>query len=280
MTATGPDEATLTQLTEFALLLAGTAKSAILPFFRGAPVTHNKAGAGRFDPVTEADRAAEAALRTAIEARYPDHGILGEEYGEHAGGSDFRWVLDPIDGTRTFLIGGLHWGSLIALEFEGRPIIGVLAQPATGEVFLGAPGLGRAELHRSGAISPLRCKPTPRLNEATYSTTHTDFFTNRAELEAHNALSDAVKLALYGGDCYMYALIALGGHDLVLEAGLKPYDTAALVPIIEAAGGRMTDWQGRPSPMGGQVLASSGGDLHDQALALIAGAGAPSTGLA
>jgi histidinol phosphatase-like enzyme (inositol monophosphatase family) len=260
----------ITSLLAFADTLADAAGAAILPHFRTGIAVANKAASG-FDPVTLADQAAERAIRALITARYPDHGVLGEEFGETAGASGYRWVIDPIDGTRAFIAGLPLWGTLIALTHEGVPVLGVMDQPYLGERFVGAGGqawgqtaLGRADL---------RTRAMGRLEGALLSTTDPDLFAPQ-ERVAFDAVRARCQLTRLGCDCYAYAMVAAGHIDLVIESGLKPYDILALIPIIEGAGGVVTDWRGAPAFAGGQVVAAGSAAVHAEALALLAGAAA------
>ena len=219
--------------------LANAAGEAIRPFFRNVFALENKPDA---TPVTEADRAAEAAMRRIIEAEYPRDGIIGEEYGEKPGSTGRVWVLDPIDGTTSFIAGRPIFGTLIALVEEGWPVLGVIDQPIAGERWVGA--VGRPTLFNNKPATARRC---PDLVQASLATTGPHYFTDG---EAVQFLALASKVArrriIYGGDCYNYGLVASGHVDIVVEAGLKLYDYAALVPIVEGAGGMMCDWTGEP----------------------------------
>jgi histidinol phosphatase-like enzyme (inositol monophosphatase family) len=230
----------------FADALGDAARAAILPHFRNAPAVEGKEGKGAgFDPVTVADREAERSIRSLIEWRFPDHGIIGEEFGEKPSHSGFTWILDPIDGTRSFIAGLPLWGVLIALAYEGRPLIGLIDQPYLGERFRGWPG--GAELVSRESRRALRTRACERLPDATIATTDAKLFSG-AEAVAFEQVRAAAKLARYGCDCYAYAMIALGTIDLVLESGLAPWDVAALVPVIVGAGGYVSDWRGAPIP--------------------------------
>ena len=212
-------------------------------------------------PVTAADRAAEAAMRGMIESRFPDHGIVGEEYGRVREDADFVWVLDPIDGTKSFISGVPLFGTLIALTRAGRPILGIIDQPISHERWVGAAG-GRSTLN--GAA--IRCRVSPGLETATLFATTPDMFRG-PDAEGFARVSAAVKLTRFGADCYAYGLLAAGFIDLVLEASLKPYDFCAIVPIVEGAGGIATDWRGagagprlrRPGPRRRRPAHISGG---------------------
>jgi histidinol phosphatase-like enzyme (inositol monophosphatase family) len=253
---------------EFACGLAEAAGRAILPHFRAQLEAGNKAGAGRFDPVTAADLAAETAIRSEIGRVYPHHAIHGEEQGLSPGVSPLTWVIDPIDGTRAFLLGQLHWGTLVALNDGSRPLVGVMHQPFVGETFLGSP-LG-AFLRREGRQRRLRARPCASLAEAAVCTSHPDQFTRREERAAFDLVASKARLARYGGDCYNYCLLAAGLIDVVIESELHAYDVQALIPMIEAAGGLMTGWDGRSCYQGGAVIAAGDPMLHRSVLELLA----------
>lgn len=246
--------------------LADAARKATLARFRQAGLsTENKANAG-FDPVTEADREAEAAMRALIEARRPQDAILGEEFGAKSGQSGLTWVLDPIDGTRGFMTGTPSWGVLIALLNETGPIFGVIDQPYIGERFIG--GLGQNYMTGPQGEMILRTSARKTLAEARLFSTFPEIGAISERL-AFEAVRDQVLLTRYGMDCYAYGLVALGQADLVIEAGLQSYDIAAPIAVIEAAGGIVTNWQGGPAHQGGQVLAAANRDLHQVALVLL-----------
>ncbi len=254
----------MTEYELFAVELARLAGAAALPFFRAECGEQNKAAGDGFDPVTRADRDAEAAIRQAIAARWPDHGVIGEEYGEDRPDAEFVWVIDPVDGTRAFIAGLPLWTTLIALRQAGRPTVGVISQPWLDEVFLGGPSGGR--LLRGGTeLCPLKVRPCARLTEAVIATTDPDLFTG-AELGAWTQVRAAARLARLGCDAYAYAMLALGRIDLVAEAALQPWDWSALVPVIEAAGGAVTNWRGEAPDGGGQILACGDPRARDEAL--------------
>jgi len=262
----------------FAAELADLAGAAILPFFRNGSAVHNKDADG-FDPVTEADRASERAMRARIEAAFPSHGVLGEEFGEQPGEDAFRWVLDPIDGTRAFISGLPTWTTLIALEYEGAPVLGLIDQPFTGERWIGA---GEAAVRIGPQPEPKRLgvSGVTRLADAIVSTTdpRASAYFSAQEAAAFDAAAEAARLARFGLDAYAYAMVAEGCLDLVIESGLQIYDYSAHRPLIEAAGGVLTDWRGRPpapGPGGGcQIVASASRALHEEALAVLAPAAA------
>lgn len=254
----------LTDLTEFAGRLADAARDAILPHFRTLQAVEDKGGVGGYDPVTVADRAAERAMRRLIAEHHPDHGVLGEEEGHQPGAAPLTWVLDPIDGTRAFITGLPLWGVLIALNDGRRPVIGVMDQPFTGERYVGTP---------QGTVlngRPLACRPCPVLDQARLMTTGPDLFPTAADLAGFERVRARAQLTRFGGDCYAYAMIAAGQVDVVIEAGLKPYDIQALIPIVEGAGGLVTDWQGGDAQQGGRVLACGDRHLHREIMALLA----------
>jgi inositol-phosphate phosphatase/L-galactose 1-phosphate phosphatase/histidinol-phosphatase len=245
-----------------ALCLADAAGAEIRPYFRRPLVVDDKPDQ---TPVTAADRAAEAAMRALIEAHFPDHGIIGEEFGRVREEAEFVWVLDPIDGTKSFISGVPLFGTLIALTRRRRPILGIIDQPISRERWVG--GAGRATI-LNGA--PVHCRPCPLLAAATLFATTPDMF-REGDATAFTRLSTAVKLVRYGADCYAYGLLAAGFIDLVLEASLKPYDFCAMVPIVEGAGGVATDWQGEALDLAsdGRILVAGDRRAHLAALALL-----------
>jgi len=219
--------------------LADAAGAAIRPWFRAAPVTERKADA---TPVSQADREAEEAMRAILAAERPQDGVLGEEFGENAGISGRQWVLDPIDGTAGFLAGRPIFGTLIALLVDGWPVLGLIDQPVLKERWLGVTGQPTT---LNGA--PVRCRPCPSLEAATLATTGPHYFDEHdgGHFMALAARTDHRRMVM-GGDCYNYAMLATGQIDIVCEAGLKLHDWAALVPVVEGAGGTMCDWNGEP----------------------------------
>lgn len=220
--------------------MADVAGAAIRPFFRAAYVVETKADAS---PVTEADRAAEAAMRRLIEAECPRDGIIGEEYGEKPGTTGRIWVLDPIDGTISFMAGRPIFGTLIGLLEEGWPVLGVIDQPVGKDRWIGA--IGRGTTLNGKPVLPRYCRD---LSDAVLATSSPHYFDSEAQVSAYLAIAGRVNpyRIVYGGDCYNYGLLASGHIDLVVEGGLKLYDFAALVPVVEGAGGTMCDWAGQP----------------------------------
>jgi len=262
-----PSEPTSPAYEAFLARLADVAAAAILPHFRSTGRVDNKDSAG-FDPVTEADRAAEMAIRAAIAAEYPEHGIIGEEHADKAPDAEAVWVIDPIDGTRSFIAGIPIWGVLIGLMERGKPRLGMMAQPFTGERYVGAGQSARYE--GPGGPRTLRTRPCAAIEEAVVFTTAPDLF-SAAEAQSWQRIAAAARLARYGTDCYAYCMVAAGSVDAVVEAGLKPHDILPLIPILEGAGGIVTDWQGNPDPREGNVVASGDARLHEQILAILAG---------
>lgn len=251
---------------EFAIQIAERAGRVILPLFRakqrGAAV-ENKAEGRAYDPVTEADRDAEEVMRRAISERYPSHGVYGEEYG-FTPGDGLTWVLDPIDGTRAFVMGLLHWGTLVALFDGQRPIVGVIHQPFLRETFAGDGT--RAFYRQNGTVQNMKTGPCDSLGSALCATTSPDLFRTPRERQGFERIRRKVKNVRFGTDCYAYAMLAFGQIDLVLETSLKPYDVQALMPIVEGAGGALTGWDGENPAFGGAVLAIGDTNLHAQVM--------------
>jgi histidinol phosphatase-like enzyme (inositol monophosphatase family) len=231
----GADIAALIAAAEAA---ADAAAAVVRPAFRARLVAELKSD---LSPVTAADRGAEQAMRAVLAARFPEHGILGEEFGLENPAAALRWVIDPIDGTRAFITGRPLFGTLVGLLEGERPILGLIDQPVTGERWIGA--IGRPTLFRGPFGGAAGCRACASLAAAELSCTSPLMF--GAHLPRWQRLAGAVARASFGGDCYAYGLLALGQIDVIAEADLKIWDWAALVPVIEGAGGRMTDWDGR-----------------------------------
>jgi histidinol phosphatase-like enzyme (inositol monophosphatase family) len=276
-------EISIVELEDFAFELAHTAGGIAHAHFR-QPITVENKNPSAFDPVTNADRAIERVLRTAIDARYPDHGIVAEEEGERAGAGEYTWFIDPIDGTRAFMTGSPLWGTLIGLarrappvgdyqgappvgDYQGlQPLFGLLVQPVLEEVFFGAPsGSWLIKTDRRDRLKSRACKT---LAKAVLASTHPDMFTGE-RAQAFRSLAGQCLLTRFGGDCYNYAMVAAGYLDLVVESQLKPYDIVPLIPILEGAGCIVTDWNGRPPLAGGDVVAAGSRELHRAALAAL-----------
>ena len=258
----------LKDLLAFSHRLADAAGAVSLPLFRNLDAVDNKLSAD-FDPVTEADRNAEAAIRALIDTHYPDHAILGEEHGEKSGGPE-QWVLDPIDGTRAFISGIPTWGTLIAMNDGTAVRLGMMDQPFTSERYYAASGQG-AYLRHADSVQPISTRPCDDLQTATLATTTPQLFTDTPQEAVWHDLSARVQLTRYGGDCYNYALLASGHIDLVVEQILQPYDIQALIPIVEEAGGIITDWQGGNAMHGGQIIAAGDAAVHKAAMEILNG---------
>ena len=257
----------LRTLIEFAGSLADSAGAVILPHFRETLNVDNKKNDGKFDPVTIADRDAEQAIRTLITKTYPDHGVQGEEFGAVESRNGLTWCIDPIDGTRAFIMGVPQWGVLIGLHDGAAPVLGVMDQPFTGERFIGS-RLG-AHVTRNGVTQALRTRACENLADAVLTTTHPGAFGKKSEHDAYLRVAAHTRMHRYGGDCYAYAMLAHGLIDLVIETALQPYDIQALIPIVQAAGGVITNWRGAPADQGGQVIAAGDARLHATALELL-----------
>ena len=243
--------------------LADAAGAAIMPYFRQRVAVENKERGAGFSPVTAADREAEAAIRALIGEACPEHGMLGEEHGHANPGARFTWVIDPIDGTKAFIAGMPTWGTLIALEDGGKPVLGILDQPFLGERFAG---------HGGGAYlgeRRLSTRPCAALGEARLFATEPDMFAND-ERAAFDSLAVRVRMRRYGADCYAYGMVALGFVDLVVEASMNRWDIAALIPIVEGAGGVVTSWSGEAVGADGRVLAAGDPRLHEKVASILA----------
>jgi histidinol phosphatase-like enzyme (inositol monophosphatase family) len=247
--------------------LADVARGPALRHFRSPDLpTSNKAARG-YDPVTEADREVESAMRARLAELRPDDGVLGEEHGRLEGVSGMTWVLDPIDGTRAFVIGAPTWGVLIALNDGTRPVAGVIDQPYVGERFWGD-GVTAWTRRFDEPPRSLTTRRGALIEEARLCSTYPEIG-DGDEQWRFSAVRDRVRLTRYGLDCMAYAFLAAGHVDLVIEAGLQPYDVQALIPVIEGAGGVVTDWEGRDPQHGGRVLAAADSALHEAALKLL-----------
>ncbi|HET7409566.1 MAG TPA: histidinol-phosphatase [Paracoccaceae bacterium] len=267
------DDAQLDGLLRLAGELADAAGAVALPHFRAQALIAQDKGAAdgrRFDPVTEADRGAERAIRALLAERRPDDGVFGEEEARTHGTSGLTWIVDPIDGTRSFISGLPLWGILIALDDGARGRIGIIDQPYTRERFIGVHRQTGAEAWMDGPAGrlPLKTRACAGLAEATVFTTDPFLFTG-PECDAFETVRARARLTRYGTDCYAYALLALGMVDLVIESGLAAYDVAALVPVITAAGGIVTGWQGEDCRWGGRVVAAGSAEVHAAALEVL-----------
>ena len=258
----------------FAHRLADAAGAVIRPYFRHRLEVDDKGAAKgqAFDPVTAADRGAEEALRKLIRAERPQDAILGEEFGATEGTSGWRWVLDPVDGTRAFITGHHMWGTLIALERDGERVLGIIDQPVLRERFIGYPGEALAITPED--TTPLRTRACAGLADAVVTTTHPWGYFDEAEQAAFMRVASAARMRRFGGDCYGYALLAAGYTDLVIEADLKPWDIAALVPVVENAGGVVTDWRGHSldtTSANYAIIAAGDKRTHEEAVRMLGG---------
>lgn len=266
-----PSESKIKEYTDFLETLGDAAAEITLPMFKKPVDVINK---GRklqvdFDPVTQADQNSEKAIRRLINESYPHHNILGEELGleqnnPNADDDKWTWVIDPIDGTRAYICGIPTWGTLVALNNGHKPVVGMLDQPYLKERYIGTPDGAYLNGNR------IQCRPCTNLSEATVSTTDpTQFFANAEDLAAFNRVASRARMVRNGYDCYGYAMVAAGFMDVVIECGLEAYDIQALIPIVEGAGGVVTNWTGESAAEGGQVVVSATDKLHTQVLNLL-----------
>jgi histidinol phosphatase-like enzyme (inositol monophosphatase family) len=260
------DEKFTKELRGFLRHLVGVAAATTVPYFRSDLPFESKSQDG-FDPVTVADRATEEAIRGEISARYPDHGIIGEEFAPLNPDAPYQWVIDPIDGTKAFICGLPTWATLVGLCDATGPLVGLMSQPIVGEYFIG--GFGQVERVGGDGATNLTTSDIVSLANASVFATSPDMFSVDDELPKFQALSQQVRLTRYGTDSYAYCMLAAGHIDIVAEAGLGFYDVAALIPIVETAGGVITDWTGFAVRGGGTVLAAANSELHETALAAL-----------
>ena len=246
--------------------LATVSGETILPFFRTALSVEDKGGQHGFDPVTAADRAAETAMRALIRRNFPGHGIVGEEFGAERPDAEYVWVLDPIDGTKSFISGMPAWGTLIALTRHGTLVFGLMNQPFTRERFSGDGGA--AHYRGPAGKRDLMVRPCARLSDALLYTT-SPLLMNETDRKIFNKVEAAVRLSRYGGDCYAYCMLAAGHIDLVIETELKPYDVLPLIPIITGAGGIVTTWDNGKPEAGGRIIAAGDKRVHAAAIELL-----------
>ena len=253
----------LLELQTFAQQLADAAAAIVRRHYRSPVTVETKPDAS---PVTIADREAERAMRELIRARYPDHGIEGEEFGAEGEGAELVWHLDPIDGTKSFITGRPLFGTLVGLSRAGRPLLGVIDQCILRERWLGLAGSGTSWNGKA-----IQVRPCPTLSEAILGATSPLMFRAGGERAAFERVQQAVRYPVFGGDCYTYGLLAMGFVDLVIEADLDAYDFMALVPVIEGAGGIMTNWRGLPlgPASDGRIVAAGDRHLHAAALELL-----------
>lgn len=258
-------QAEIAELTEFALKLADVSAKIILPQFRKNIAIDVKI-AETWDPVTEADRSAERVIREMIEAAYPEHSIIGEEYGTKPGSSPYTWVLDPIDGTRAFVIGMPTWVTLIGLYKDGQPLVGVMNQPFVGEQFYGNPEGAWHQHH--GNTQRIHVRPPVKLSHASAGTTAPQLYKNHA---GFSNLQRTVTTMRFGGDAYFFSLVAAGHLDIAMDPGLQIYDIAALIPIIRGAGGVIGTWTDNDPTQGGNVICASSQSLLDEVIEMMQG---------
>lgn len=256
------------ELLRFTVEVARDAGAIALKYFRTAMPVTNKSTTSRFDPVTEADREVERLIRRRIEAAYPAHGIVGEEEASRAGDGIHQWVIDPIDGTRAFISGIPLWGILLGLQIRNECILGALHQPFLGETFTGVRD-GKATFENAAGLQTIRTRQTTDLADAILYSTHPSIFGQQNDLDRFHKVAGHCRLMRYGGDCYLYGLLAAGHIDLVIEGGLAPYDIIPLIPIIEAAGGVVSNWEGGSAIGGGRIVAAATPELHQAALSLL-----------
>jgi myo-inositol-1(or 4)-monophosphatase len=257
---------TVVDFAAFIDMLATRSGEAILPFFRTAIGVENKGRAREFNPVTEADRAAEAVIRKLIKEKFPKHGIVGEEFDDENKDAEYVWVIDPIDGTKSFIAGFPVWGTLIALMHNGTPVYGMMHQPFTGERFTGDGG--GAQYRGPNGPRALTTRRCAGLKDATIFTTSPRLM-NAHDRAFFEMIERDVQLSRYGGDCYAYCMLAAGHIDLVVETELQSYDIAALVPIVTGAGGIITTWEGGPAQNGGRIVAAGDARVHAAALDIL-----------
>ncbi len=245
--------------------LADISGQTIMPFFRSELEIQDKAEPGKFDPVTQADRDAEQAIRNTLQNLADHHGIIGEEFedkpAQNTGDGEYHWVIDPIDGTRGFMSGFPTWGTLIGLMQDSKPLIGMMNQPFTKERYW-------SDSEKSFYTGPdkkreLQTRQCPKLEDAILSSTAPELFRTPDDIEAFSKVQQQTKLTRYGTDCYAYCLLAAGHLDIVMERGLKIYDIMPLIPVIENAGGVVTCWDGSDATNGGKILAAGDPKLHE-----------------
>ncbi len=247
--------------------LADLSAKEIEPFFRGKLSVENKKLKRTYDPVTMADRNAEQVIRDFLAQNLPSHAIIGEEFGTKEQSSEHCWVIDPIDGTRAFIMGSPLWGTLIGLNYQNEPIIGLMNQPFTKERFWASPEGAFARWE--GYEGPIETRQTTTLDSAIITSTCPDLFASAQDFQAFEKLRSHCQMTRYGGDCYSYCLLAMGSIDLVVETGLQTYDIAPLVPIVRQAGGVISNWQGKDPGQGGQIIAAATQELHAKAIDIL-----------
>jgi len=258
----------ISEYLQFAESLVRRVGRELLSRFRTELVVDDKSLGHGFDPVTDVDKKVERLMRDAIARQYPTHGIVGEEYDDQVG-NNLTWIIDPIDGTRAFMTGMLHWGTLLGLSEGTRPIIGTMYQPFADELFWG--NSTEAGHLRGKKQTTLHTRPCKALADAVMGTTGPEFYRRTKEREGLQRLRDQVLFTRFGGDCYVFAMVAMGQLDIGIEASLKPCDIQPMIPIIQGAGGVVTTWDGGDANRGGRVVAAGDPELHAAAIELLRG---------
>ena len=258
----------LEELRTFAVETVRLGGRETLKWFRKDVSVDDKSVTGPVDPVTEADRACERAIRNCIQERWPNHAIVGEEFADHGTG-EWQWIIDPVDGTRAFISGFAHWGVLLGLLHQGEPVLGVLGQPFTQEIFVG--DNRTAQWLRHDHTLELRTRGTNSVREASLATTDPRLFTRVEDQRAYLRVEENVRLVRYGNDCYQYAMLAHGLVDLVIENNLSPWDIQPVIPIVRGAGGVVSNWHGGDDLSSGHAIAAANNTLLEQAVALLQG---------
>jgi myo-inositol-1(or 4)-monophosphatase len=253
--------------TAFGQSILEDAGAIALKYFRTSLVVDNKKTDGNFDPVTQGDKEVETFIRQEISARFPEHGIIGEEFEALNPASSIQWIIDPIDGTRAFMTGMTGWGILLGMISEGTPTIGFMHQPYIGETWVGT-STG-TQFIRGGKYNNVSTRKNTGLDDAVLYSTHPEMFQEERSLKNFEELGRQVKLMRFGGDCYAYCMLAMGFIDIIVEDDLQPYDILPLMPIIEGAGGVVTNLAGHPPHKGGLVVTAATKELHGQALAIM-----------
>lgn len=238
-----------------------------LRYFRADLEMENKADNGSYDPVTRADREVEAYIRTRIHEQFPDHDIIGEEYGEERRSADNVWIIDPIDGTRGFVAGTPMWGMLLGLMTADRCEVGLMRQPLLDETYVGSE-VGAFVIDGKGR-RPLHTRATSKAEEGILCCTHINMFKTDDQWERFRRVLSACRFSRFGTDCYAYGLLARGLVDMIVEADLETYDIVPLIPLVEAAGGVISDWHGGSALNGGAVVAAANAELHEQILEIL-----------
>jgi histidinol phosphatase-like enzyme (inositol monophosphatase family) len=244
-----------------------------LEYFRRSMTVEDKRPGVYYDPVTEADRRVETLIRERLGARFPDHRIVGEEHGDSGEGTTY-WIIDPIDGTRSFISGMPTWGILLGLVVDGKAVAGIMHQPFTGETWFADPA-GGTRFRCNGRETLLRARADATLPDAVLYSTHPDMLRHSGMLAPYEKLARRCRLQRWGGDCYAFALVAQGSIDLMVDSMLMPYDIVPMIPIIEGAGGIVTGLDGRSPLQGGTVIAAANARLHAEALEILTQSAAP-----